>query len=109
MHLQSATLPNQMLFENEIALHIIDQLTIVLNRYVKPGTTSKKTAKPTPSVEIKTALEEMNYPLFIIPDSVLIYRAQQAGIPVSHYAANSQVDKAYRAIANHLSLILTNS
>lgn len=71
--------------------HIIDQLTIVLNRYVKPGTTSKKTAKPTPSVEIKTALEEMNYPLFIIPDSVLIYRAQQAGIPVSHYAANSQV------------------
>ena len=86
----------------EMTGHVIDQLTIVLNRYVQSKTTPKKAAKPSPSEEIKTALETMDYPLFTIPDSVLIFRAQQLGIPVSHYASASPVEKAYQAIANHL-------
>ena len=82
--------------------HVINQLTIVLNRYVRSKTTARKAAKPTPSEDVKAVLEDMNYPLFTIPDSVLIFRAQKIGVPVSHYASESTVDKAYREIANHL-------
>ncbi|MEM9487015.1 MAG: AAA family ATPase [Cyanobacteria bacterium P01_F01_bin.116] len=78
--------------------------TIVLNRYVKARTSAKKTSTRGPSQEIESAVKAMSYDLFTVPDSVIVYRAQQAGIPVRDYSPKSSIDNAFGAIANYLSL-----
>ncbi|MEM9907847.1 MAG: AAA family ATPase [Cyanobacteria bacterium P01_D01_bin.44] len=80
------------------------QFTIVLNRSVKPRVSAKKAKTPSPSQEIETAIKAMSYPLFTVPDSVIVYRAQQAGVPVAKFSPKSGLDNAFGAIANYLAL-----
>lgn len=82
--------------------HTINQFTIVLNRYIKAKSTSKKPRKPSASEEIESLVKKMSHPLFIVPESLLIYRAQQQGLPISHHAPTSKLGQAYGAIANYL-------
>ncbi|NEP02342.1 MAG: chemotaxis protein CheA [Symploca sp. SIO2E9] len=51
---------------------------------------------------IEEQIKEMSYTLFIVPESMLIYRSQQEGMPLSHYAPTSKIAKSYEAIANYL-------
>ena len=83
--------------------HRIDQFTVILNRYIKSRATSKKTSKSSPSEEIEAAVKDMAYTIFTIPDSISAYRAQQKGIPICQHAPGSNIDNAYKAIANYLS------
>lgn len=76
---------------------------IVLNRYVKGKTSANKAKMLSPSQEIEAASKLMPYSLFIVPESVVVYRAQQAGIPVAKLSPKSVLDNAFRAIATHLS------
>ena len=80
----------------------IDQFTVILNRFTKSKGASKKSSKPSPAEEILAAVKTASYPVFTVPESVLVYRAQQAGVPVLQYAPHSRINNTYRAIANHL-------
>lgn len=82
--------------------HTIEEFILVSNRYAKAKNTSRSARKLSPSEEIQQILAEMSEQTFIIPESVLIYRSQQEGLPISHSAPTSLVGKAYEAIANHL-------
>ncbi len=79
---------------------VIGKLIIILNRYIKPRT--KKSNKLSVSEEIEAQIKAMSYPLFTVPESVLVYQAQYEGLPISHYAPTSRLGKAYHAIANYL-------
>ena len=82
--------------------HVISKLTIILNRYLKYRT--KKPNKLSASEEIEAQVKAMSHTLFTVPDSVLVYQAQQEGLPISHYAPTSKLGKAYSAIANYLAM-----
>lgn len=82
--------------------HRTKELTIILNRYIKSR--NKKSNKPSASEEIEAQVKAMSHPLFKVPDSVLIYQAQQEGLPISDYSPTSQLGKAYSAIADHLAM-----
>lgn len=82
----------------EIIGHSVNQFTLVLNRYIK----SKRGTNKSPSAEIEEILEREPYPLFVIPESVLIYRSQAAGLPLSHYDPKSKISGVYQAIAKSL-------
>ena len=86
----------------QISHRVISKFIIVLNRYVKSR--NNKSNKPSASEEIETQLKTMSYPLFAVPDSVLVYQAQQVGLPISHYAPTSRLGKAYSAIASYLAM-----
>ena len=75
---------------------------IILNRYVK--STSKNSPKPSPSEDIENEIKEMSHTLFKVPDSLLVYKAQKAGLPISDYAPTSKLGKAYAEIANYLAI-----
>ncbi|MGK7900617.1 MAG: ParA family protein [Hormoscilla sp.] len=89
----------------EMTGHPIGQFTIVLNRYSKSKHTSNKSSKSSPSEEVEATLKQMHEHIFTIPESLLIYRSQQEGIPLSHLAPTSKIAKDYQAIANHLALV----
>ncbi len=86
----------------QISDRAIGKLIIVLNRYVKSR--NAKSNKPSPSEEIESQLKTMSHTLFVVPESTLVYQAQQAGLPISDYAPTSRLGKAYSAIANYLSI-----
>ena len=87
-----------------IAGHSIEQITRVLIRYVKPDVLSRMFHKCNPSQEVEEKLRAMFHTVFVVPESVEIYRAQRQGIPISHYAPRSRVGKAYAEIAKSISL-----
>ncbi len=86
----------------EMTGHYIEQFTIVLNRYIKSGSKAKKSSKPGASEEIQSTVKAMSHTLFVVPDSLLVYRSQQEGLPISDYAPTSALGKAYGEIANYL-------
>lgn len=86
----------------EMSGHATDKFTIVLNQYKKSRSSTRKTANPSPSEEIEAQLQTMGYQVFTVPESILVYRSQQAGMPISHYEPNSKIAKAYERIANSL-------
>jgi chromosome partitioning protein len=86
--------------------HPFGQITAILNRYVKPDLFSRLTRKRNSSQEVESRLKEMFGTVFIIPDSSLVYKTQQKGIPISHYAGESKLGKAYEIVAKSIS---TNS
>lgn len=83
--------------------HSIDQITVILDRYRKQDIFSKVFYKRSPSQEVLARLSQLFDTIFTIPDSTQIYLAQQRGVPVSHYAPNSKVGKAYARIAEYVS------
>lgn len=87
-----------------MAGHTLNQITAVLVRYINPDLFSRVFRKHNPSQEVEARLREMFHTVFIVPDSVEIYQAQQEGIPISHYAPRSRVGKAYEKIANSISV-----
>ncbi|HBB34832.1 MAG TPA: chromosome partitioning protein [Cyanobacteria bacterium UBA8803] len=88
----------------EMSDHVINQITVVLNRAIISNSTQNSSGKPSPSEEIESRLKELPDPVFVVPQSLLIYRSQQEGLPISHYATNTgKIGKAYEAIATHLS------
>lgn len=84
----------------QMTSYAITNLTIILNRYIKSRT--KKSNKPSASEAIEAQIKAMSYPLFTVPDSVLVYQAQYEGLPIANYAPTSQLGKAYAAIADYL-------
>ena len=89
----------------EMTGHAIGQFTIVLNRYSRSKNTLSKSSKSSPSEEVAATLKQMHEHIFTIPESLLIYRSQQEGLPLSHLAPTSKIANDYRAIANHLSFV----
>ncbi len=84
--------------------HGINDFIIVLNRYQKLRGSAKNKTNLSPSEEIESQIQEMSYTMFTVPESVLIYRSQQEGMPISHYAPTSKIAKAFEEIANYLAL-----
>jgi len=89
----------------EMTGHKINRFTVVLNRYTKSkaSSQSKKLSKNNIYQEIEEAVKKMSYPLYKIPESLLIYRSQQEGMPIHHISPTSQIVKNYMEIANYLS------
>ncbi len=89
----------------EMTGHKISRFMVVFNRYTKSKTSSqsKKSSKNSIYEEIEEGVKKMSYPLFKIPESLLIYRSQQEGMPISHFSPSSQIVKNYLEIANYLS------
>jgi chromosome partitioning protein len=85
----------------------IDNITVVLNRYVKPDLFSLLFRRQNASQEVEMKLKESNRDLFIVPEAHEIYEAQKRGLPISHYAPDSAVGKAYEKIADHIKINTT--
>ena len=85
--------------------HSVNQITVILIRYVKPSVLSRILRKPNPSQEVEARLREIFHTVYVVPDSTEeIYRAQKEGNPISHYAPQSRVGKAYERIARRISM-----
>lgn len=82
----------------------IDNVTVVLTRYVKPDFLSLLLRRQNASQEIEMKLKELSRDVFIVPEACEIYEAQKIGLPVSYYAPNSAVGKAYEKIADHIKI-----
>jgi len=86
--------------------HRIKDWTIVLNKTVSQTRQSRKSSQLNPSEEIESSLQERSDAVFVVPYSVLVYRSQQEGLPISHYTNKaSKIGKAYAAIATHLTRV----
>lgn len=86
--------------------HNIKDWTIVLNKTVSQTRQSRKSSQLNPSDEIESSLQEGSDAVFVVPYSVLVYRSQQEGLPISHYTNKaSKIGKAYAAIATHLTRV----
>ena len=84
--------------------HSVNQITVILIRYVRPNLFSRVLRQRNPSQEVEARLREMFHAVFIVPDSAEIYEAQREGIPVSHYAPGSRIGEAYEEIARSISV-----
>lgn len=88
----------------EMTGHAIEKITVIMTRYAKPGFISKLMRKTSPSQEMKETLCKMFENVFFLPESVEIYNAHKAGLPISHYAPGSEISNAYRQISEHIVL-----
>lgn len=79
--------------------HFVSRIIVALCRYVKPGLISQLLRRKNPSQEIEARMREMFPALYIIPESDKIYEAQKNRLPISHYAPDSDVGRAYEALA----------
>ena len=99
-------LENLKIYCSELAAmkgHVLKEFTLVLNRAVTANNRQKTSRKLNASNEIESLLRQMSDPVFVVPESLLVYRSQQAGLPISHYSSNrSKIGKVYEAIATHL-------
>jgi len=86
-----------------MAGHSINQITVILIRYVRPNLFSRMLRKHNPSQEIEARLREMFHTVFIVPYSTETYEAQREGIPISHHAPRSRIGRAYAKIAEGIS------
>ena len=82
--------------------HSIDEVTVVLTRYMKPNLFSRMVRRRNPSQEVEARLKEMFGTVFIVPEAREIYEAQREGIPISNYAPGSRAGKAYEKIARNI-------
>lgn len=80
--------------------HNFNKLTIVLTRYVRQDPIERIFHGDNPSRHVEKILEGMFKSIFVVPESPEIYRSQQRGTPISHYAPKSKVGKAYKKIAD---------
>lgn len=87
-----------------MAGHSINQITVILIRYVRPNLFSRMLRKHNPSQEVEARLRETFHTVFIVPDSTEIYQAQREGVPISHYAPGSRIGGAYEKIAKSISI-----
>ncbi len=87
-----------------MAGHSISHITPILIRYAKPDLFSRMFRRRNPSQEVEEGLREMFDTVFIVPDSAKIYETQRQGIPISHYAPESETGKAYAEIARSISI-----
>jgi chromosome partitioning protein len=83
--------------------HEIQELIVILNRAIVSQVQAKTSGKRSPTEEISLKLQELPNPVFFVPQSLLVYRSQIEGIPLSHYPAyTGKIGKAYEAIAEYL-------
>lgn len=82
--------------------HSINKITAVLIRYIKPALLSRISGRLNPSQEVERRLKEMFHSVYVVPDSAEIYRSQKEGVPLSHFAPNSDAGKAYEKITNEI-------
>jgi chromosome partitioning protein len=82
--------------------HSISKITTVLTRYKNPTFISRLLGKDNPSGEVEAMLREQYNDVFIVPETIKVYEAQKAGIPISHYAPESLAGKAYAKITKSL-------
>ena len=80
----------------------INQTIAILTRYAKHSLFSRVFRGRNPSQEIEVRLRDMVHKLFIIPNSIEICQSQNVGVPISHYAPDSKVGKAYAEIARSI-------
>ena len=86
-----------------LAGHTINQITVVLIRYVKHNFFLRKFYKRDSSQEVEAKLREMFHTVYVVPDATEeIYQAQRDGLPISHYAPGSRVGRAYERIARSI-------
>jgi chromosome partitioning protein len=103
------TLEGLNLFLQDIAKtieHSISQMTVILNRYVKPNFFSRLNHKSDPSKFIEKELKKMFQTVFLVPESNKIFEAQRLGIPISQYSPNSAVGRAFMKVANGININL---
>jgi len=77
--------------------HAIHPIAAVLIRYVKADG-----RKRSPCQEVEASLKAMFSPVFVVPAADEIFQTQKKGLPISHYAPQSGVGKAYEKIANSI-------
>lgn len=85
--------------------HTINRFTVVFNRYTKSKASyqSNKLLKNSTFEELEEVVKGMSYALYKIPESLLVYRSQKEGMPISHISPNSKIVKNYMEIASYLS------
>jgi chromosome partitioning protein len=88
----------------QMAGHSINQIMVILIRYVRPGLFSRMLHRHNPSQEVETRLRDMFQTVFVVPDSAKIYEAQREGVPISHYAPESKIGGAYAEIARSINI-----
>jgi len=79
--------------------HSVDLSMALLTRSIPPGLFAWLRGKTGPCREIEAALKKTFATVFVIPESVEIYRSQQQGLPLSHYAPKCAAGVAYKEIA----------
>lgn len=80
--------------------HHFNKITILLTRYVGQDPIERILHGDNPSRQVRKLLLRMFKSVFVVPESPEIYRSQQKGIPISHYAPKSKAGKAYKIIAD---------
>lgn len=86
----------------EMTGHTVGLTTVLLTRYIAPGIFARIRGRTGPCQEIEAALKKMFTTVFVVPESVEIYRSQQEGLPISHYAPMSAAGAAYGEIARFI-------
>ncbi len=82
--------------------HSINKITAVLIRYIRPALLSRISGRRSPSQEVERRLKEMFHSVYVVPDSAEIYRSQKEGVPLSHFAPDSDAGRAYEMITNKI-------
>jgi len=83
--------------------HPVERITAVLIKYVKQDDVFKIIfGRHTPSEEVSAALKQKFEEVFVVPESIRVYEAQKAGMPISHYAPRDRAGRAYAKIAHHI-------
>jgi chromosome partitioning protein len=80
--------------------HNFNKIIVVLTRYVEQDPLERLFFGDNPSRQVKKMLEGTFKSVFVVPESPEIYRSQQQGKPISHYAPKSKAGKAYKQIAD---------
>lgn len=86
----------------ELTGHTVAMSTALLTRCVLPGFFARLRGAHNPCQQMEAALKKRFRTVFTIPDAPEICRSQQAGMPISIYAPESAVGRAYRKIAEYI-------
>jgi len=86
-----------------MAGYSINQITVILIRYIRPNLFSRMLRQRNPSQKVETRLRETFHTVFVVPNATEIYEAQREGLPISHYAPGSRIGRAYEEIARSIS------
>ena len=77
--------------------HQIHPIAAVLIRHVKANGRQRNASQ-----EVEASLRDMFHTVFVVPAAEEIYQTQKKGVPISHYAPQSGVGKAYAKIAKSI-------
>jgi len=86
-----------------MAGHPINRITPLLIRYDKLDAFSRIIRRRNPSQKVEARLKEMFDAVFVVPESREIYETQRKGVPISQYAPESRVGRAYAEITKSIS------